>query len=284
MKKFINPSPIPNGGFPLFGSDMMDCLQSEIYKAIVAPYKAFNEPVIVYGAVAVEAGGAVAISAGMVFLDGELMEFPAYNGAYPVYLKQAEPTVISKLYKDQSPRPVTIQRNAEWSANQPGSGEFVKFDPYTSQYLKDVRRRHETPLGRCEWYPGIPNASAFDVNGVGKWEWKGFCFANGYGGSTNLKGRVPAGFDPSDGDFAIGNDYGTKTHTLTINQMPSHQHEVDDYGSVTAPGTHPDGKWFYADGGTGTFQGVARVKSAGGGNSHNNMQPTKFGVWLQRKD
>ena len=49
MKKFIDPRPIPNGGLPLFGGDFVECLQTEVYRAIMAQYKRFNEPLIIYG-------------------------------------------------------------------------------------------------------------------------------------------------------------------------------------------------------------------------------------------
>lgn len=278
MKKYINPSPIPNGGLPIFGSDMMDCLQSEVYKAIVAQYKAYNEPVIVYGGVATDGGATVSITAGMVFLDNELMEMPAYNGVYPVYLKQAEPVIISKLYKDQSPRPVTVQRIAEWSTNAPGTGEYIAYDPYTSQQLKDVRRRFDTPLMKCEWYPAIPNADAFDISGAGKWEWKGFHFANGNDGTTDARSRVLAMYDSRDYQFYLGANLGAKTHTLSVAEMPAHTH---GYNRPDNPGSHPGGSNGY-DRPNGVMSST--TSSAGSGNAHNNMQPTLFGVWIQRKD
>ncbi|MBN2542535.1 tail fiber protein [bacterium] len=65
-----------------------------------------------------------------------------------------------------------------------------------------------------------------------------------YGGSgtnfrvPNLKGRVVVGLDGSDADFDALNDAsGAKTHTLTVNEMPSHNH------SCSTEGDH----WHYID-------------------------------------
>ena len=54
-------------------------------------------------------------------------------------------------------------------------------------------------------------------------------YGEGDGSTTfnlpNLKGRAPVGLDSNDTDFnTIGNTGGEKTHTLTIDEMPSHDH------------------------------------------------------------
>lgn len=48
------------------------------------------------------------------------------------------------------------------------------------------------------------------------------------------EGKFPVGYNPNDADYnQIGATGGEKEHTLTIDEMPSHQHELSlaNYGS-----------------------------------------------------
>lgn len=80
-------------------------------------------------------------------------------------------------------------------------------------------------------------------------------------------GRVPVGVNSSDTDFAtVEKTGGEKTHKLTINEMPSHDHKV---GGL--PSRETGTEWAGAS-------GVSAVRSAtttktGGGAAHNNLPP-----------
>ena len=85
----------------------------------------------------------------------------------------------------------------------------------------------------------------------------------------DYQGRVPVGFSPGETEFAtLGQRGGAKTHILTIDEIPSHDHEVrsgwgggglgDSWSRVDA--NNPGNPW-------------GRTGSAGGGRSHNNLQP-----------
>lgn len=85
------------------------------------------------------------------------------------------------------------------------------------------------------------------------------------------KGRVTVGQDTNDTSFdTIGETGGEKTHTLTTNEMPSHNH---GFSEALA-------KWYAgADdmlGGnydTRTNGYLTATNNAGGGQAHNNLQP-----------
>ena len=83
-----------------------------------------------------------------------------------------------------------------------------------------------------------------------------------------LTGKVPVGYDPTDTDFnPVGHTDGEKTHTLTIEEMPSHNHSRNYYSSDwCANGT----KSGYHGSDTGTKKVTG---STGGGQAHNNLQP-----------
>lgn len=100
----------------------------------------------------------------------------------------------------------------------------------------------------------------------------GTTYGSGDGNTTfnlpNLKGRVITGLDTSQTEFdALGETGGEKTHTLTTQEMPSHNHTLDfsTSGSQLLSGNH--GAYLLA--GTNT----TCIKNTGGGQAHNNLQP-----------
>lgn len=98
----------------------------------------------------------------------------------------------------------------------------------------------------------------------------------GFGSWTRFgEGKMLISQLSSDSDFDTAEETGgAKTHTLTIDEMPAHDHPR---GSHSTPG-------FTDDAGSGGIQGYiggdqttgsfdARLASQGGGNAHNNMPP-----------
>lgn len=83
-------------------------------------------------------------------------------------------------------------------------------------------------------------------------------------------GRVPVGVDASQAEFdTVEETGGEKTHTLTVDEMPSHKHDIMnvDTGSGSQgkrSGTYYNGGWW------GNYQST---ESTGGDQAHNNLQP-----------
>lgn len=101
-------------------------------------------------------------------------------------------------------------------------------------------------------------------------------FGSGDGSTTfnlpNMKGKVAVGLDSNDSDFnSIGKTGGGKTHTLTVEEIPSHTHLMEgvrkwvgsEIGNVKWP---QDGEYQHAKEGMPTDY-------TGGNQSHNNLQP-----------
>lgn len=104
---------------------------------------------------------------------------------------------------------------------------------------------------------------------------------HGYGTWERLaEGRTLVGFSTKSSDPAdyktMGKEFGSNTHTLTLDESPSHEHTVDMHGGsidgTTRAGTQN------------TSSSAANIKtsSVGGGQPHNNIQPSRVvGHWLR---
>ena len=100
----------------------------------------------------------------------------------------------------------------------------------------------------------------------------GTIYGSGDGNTTfnlpNLKGRVVVGKDTLQTEFdTLGETGGEKTHTLTINEIPSHYHSI--YVDETGTG----GIWGPMGTQQQSLQRNAITGNTGGGQAHNILQP-----------
>lgn len=104
----------------------------------------------------------------------------------------------------------------------------------------------------------------------------------GFGTWERLKGKVCLGLDEDDNDLkTIGNTGGEKTHKLTINEMPSHNHLT----RAATPGSASG----FGDGFVGLTNSYSQdsnfsTGNSGGGKEHNNMQPYQVVgyMWIRK--
>lgn len=91
-----------------------------------------------------------------------------------------------------------------------------------------------------------------------------------FGGTwKQIKGKFLVGVDSSDTDFNISEKTGgEKTHTLTIEEMPSHKH-TQNYVGVDWYQHGTSGNWDISS----TREPFRETGSTGGGKAHNNLPP-----------
>lgn len=101
----------------------------------------------------------------------------------------------------------------------------------------------------------------------------------GFGEWTAIAGRVLVGLDAAQPEFdALLETGGSKTHTLSIAEMPVHIHKLG-YESLQLRSPSDYNRGGYTTSST-DFDGAAETQEEGGGDAHNNLQPyTVVAMW-----
>lgn len=111
----------------------------------------------------------------------------------------------------------------------------------------------------------------------------GITFGQGDGFTTfnlpDLRDRVPIGKDSNDTDFdVLGKTAGERKHTLTIAEMPEHDHNVEKSTNIDRLVLMAKAQNLYGTSGNGTGSGEWEwnygVPAQGGGQAHNVTQPS----------
>jgi len=105
----------------------------------------------------------------------------------------------------------------------------------------------------------------------------GWALCDGNNGTPNLKGRFVVGYDSGDADYnavsvTAGKTGGEKRHTLTIDEMPSHDHpywDVRDSDSYSTVGSDSEG----SGDDVGRRDNGRTTGATGGGGAHENRPP-----------
>jgi len=100
----------------------------------------------------------------------------------------------------------------------------------------------------------------------------GWYLCNGSNGTPDLRNRFVVGAG-SGGSYSVNDTGGANTVTLSINEMPAHDHDTDlDGYKVFATG--PNAMGFIGYGGPGGYPGgYVNMQNTGGGQAHENRPP-----------
>ena len=109
----------------------------------------------------------------------------------------------------------------------------------------------------------------------------GTSYGSGDGSTTfNLpdkRGRVSVGLDSNDSDFnSIGKHSGEKKHKLIIDEIPPHNHNILKPRWSTSAGANA----VYGSNGLGAGSDYDNIGYNGGGQPHNNVQPSEVDCWI----
>lgn len=103
-------------------------------------------------------------------------------------------------------------------------------------------------------------------------------FGSGNGTTTfnvpDLRGKIFGGIGQGIGltNRTLGQNIGTENHTLSINEIPAHNHSITGYSRSGYDTNDPFSNFNGLDTGGSTYN----TNDKGGGQAHNNMQPTLF--------
>jgi microcystin-dependent protein len=92
----------------------------------------------------------------------------------------------------------------------------------------------------------------------------------------DLRGRVPIHVGSG---HTLGERAGQASHTLTVNELPAHNHLVNASSHATGGSASPSGRFLggannaYRSGGASASLGPGTVGSVGGSQAHQNLQP-----------
>lgn len=127
-------------------------------------------------------------------------------------------------------------------------------------------------------FKGIIVAYSGDISGIPV----GWILCDGTNGTPDLRGRFIYGYNPNDTQIKTNTGEiirnklnlkdvsGSEYHTLTINEMPSHNHSINvGSGSGYTNGDRVD---MYSNN-SGLMQLTNMIGSSGGNKPHNNMPP-----------
>ena len=264
MKHLITP--IANGGAPIYLDDLInsDLENKKAYEGILA---GLDDRIILSGLEVSSldtVGGTFDLSAGFVYLNGTVMEIPAYSGSYPIYIHEATAVNDTRDFEDGNTDIVATTRSAEFTGSP--SGDSIELNYTSGYYLETVLRRKAYAIGDVRLVTVLTDK--FDGTGLGldTSVERGFALCNGNNGTPDLSGKFITGLGTGDYD-TIGNTGGEEEHTLTLAEIPSHNHNL----LPDSDGSSGDGST--ATRGAATNDATLGSGLAGGGGAHENRPP-----------
>lgn len=214
------------------------------------------------------------VSDGFIVINSEVLPFKGGTLNANIFIQEE---ITEREFKNKTRKPVFLKRTAKFGSSTPEKtfawADFKRFDNLIQNAEKNQdfearlkaleTRKSPVPIGLIAIW-GKPDTVPIP---------------EGWKECTDLRGRMPLGWNPHDADFdTLGAIGGEKNHTLTINEMPSHNHNT----TIDASGDDKDSNGYGSAINT-SFreiipgrQNVVRVEHSGGNQAHNNMPPYRI--------
>lgn len=258
------------GGFPL-DTNNLDFLQSSFHILNTLGNLA-GDMVIISGC---EITGNT-VSNGVVYVNKEVLEFRGGSLSANVFIKEE---AVSGTFEDGSFKPIEITRYVTFGSSTPEKTfkweDFKRVDNLIKQGIKNAdfekrikaleNRKTPVPIGLIAIW-GKPASEPIP---------------EGWKECTDLRGRMPLGWNPDDEDFKelLKND-GEKTHQLKVQELPVIEGGFETVTHMTRLGTGVvrgvSGGQAQIAGGASQWLHEQMELKFGGNQPHNNMPPYRI--------
>lgn len=266
----LNIKFLQTGGVPLT-NDVMDVIQEA--------YSIFNVLGDIAGHLTILSGCVVTgntVSPGIVVINGDVLFFEGGLINSTVFINTE---VINKTFQSQEYKALIENKTVRFGLSSQNNmwnwSDFVRLDTLKMMKEKIAGAALQTDLtSLTDRVKVLEKKTAPIINGGVVWAWfkPVSDIPEGWKEATDIRGKTIVGLDPDDSDFnMLKKKIGTKTHKLTISEMPNHNHS--SYWTKGVGG---------ASGSSGTLvDGWKETTSTGGDQPHNNIQPSIIALFIE---
>lgn len=249
---------IQTGGYPLKGERLQE---------LQTAYSIFNSLGALAGNFTIISGCALTgttIGNGIVYINGEVIEFREADSAGTPDVIIIEESV-NRAFKNGVIKQVHALRYATFGTSTdsfPWSG-FKRLDPIVLMMERIALLEKKTAIFQpggvaFPWFKPVADIPA------------------GYQECVNIKGRTIIGYDPTQVEFdTIGKIGGAKNKTLSINEIPSHNHGL----GLSTGGANSDGGNDFVK--NSTTASTFSTKNSGEGQSFSILNPHIIAAYIE---
>ncbi|KFF26800.1 phage baseplate protein [Chryseobacterium vrystaatense] len=261
---------LQTGGMPLT-NDLMNTIE-EAYEIFEVLGDLAGDKTILAGCETVGSS----VNPGVVTIEGKLYYFEGgvYSPTATVYIHKED---IPKTFQDQLSKALIEKRTVKFGTGAVSYNwsEFLKLETLRNIQVKVNNTATQIDLSaltaRIE---KLEQKTAPIINGgiVVAWRKPAAEIPAGWKECLDFRGKTIVGWSPNESEFNnLGGEYGSKTHTLNIDQMPRHSHQ--HYWTIGSGG---------ASGRGGTLvDGWRSTSEVGGNQPHNNIQPSRIALYIE---